>query len=385
MDLFVITAPGLAPLAADELRLLGIQKLEIEPAGVSFTGTLTQMYAANLWLRTASRVVARVATFRASAFHELERSSRKIPWETYVQAGRPVRFRVTCRKSRLYHSDAVAQRLAEAVERRIGSGAVDLASNVSDSDETDDETRDAGAGAQLFIVRFLHDTCTISADTSGPLLHLRGYRQALAKAPLRETLAAAMLLGVGWKPQVPLIDPMCGSGTIPIEAALLARRVPPGLERRFAFMEWPEFEADSWSRLIDAARAEMLPSCPVPIHGSDHIGGAIFAATQNAQRAGVTDDVDLRTAALSSLIPPPGEGWVVTNPPYGLRVGGDSTALQGLYAQLGRVLRLRCPGWQVAMLSVDTALEAAVNLGFREVLRTTNGGIPVRLVAGAVA
>src|SRR5688572_26128189 len=172
-------------------------------------------------MRTASRVIVRVAEFPARAFHELERRAARVPWERFVAPGAPAAFRVTCRKSRLYHSDAVAQRLHAAAAR---AGAT---VGVAAMEEGEDEAalRTEGVGAQLFVVRLLHDVVTISADSSGALLHRRGYRQAIGRAPLRETLAAAMLLASGWRPDRPLVDPLCGSGTIAIEAALLARRI----------------------------------------------------------------------------------------------------------------------------------------------------------------
>src|SRR5690606_37236797 len=172
-----------------------------------------------------SRVLVRVATFRARTFAELERRAGRVAWDRWVGAGRAVRLRVTSRKSRLYHTGAIAERIIGQIERVAGPLA-----HVSTGSASDDEADGAeGRDEQLFIVRFLRDECTISVDTSGELLHRRGYRQALAKAPLRETIAAAMLLASGWDGRSPLVDPFCGSGTIPIEAALLACRIPPGL------------------------------------------------------------------------------------------------------------------------------------------------------------
>lgn len=348
---------------------------------MSWAGTREELYAANLWLRTASRVLVRVASFRAKAFYELERRANKVPWERFVGPGQRVRFRVTCRKSRLYHSDAVAQRLAAAIERRVGGGGATVWSGKAEGAvEVDAEDETAPSDAQLFVVRFLHDECTISADASGALLHLRGYRQAVGKAPLRETIAAAMLLASGWDSRVALVDPMCGSGTIPIEGALLARRIAPGLARDFAFTHWPDFDRALWDRLLDEARARILPSPPAPIAGFDHAAAAVAAAMSNAERAGVAGDVRLETREVSAFAPPAGEpGWVVTNPPYGLRVG-EAAELGRLYAGLGRVVRERAPGWRLAMLSPDPRLEAAAGVELREVFQTSNGGVPVRLV-----
>src|SRR5262249_41931043 len=151
----------------------------------------------------------------------------------------------------------------------------------------------------LFVVRFVHDVATVSVDSSGALLHMRGYRQALAKAPLRETLAAATLLGAGWNGTTPLTDPMCGSGTIAIEAARIARKVAPGRDRSFAFLNWPEIDKDRWRALLDEARAGELARSPVRIQGSDRDAGAITAARANAERAGVADDLELEVRPIS--------------------------------------------------------------------------------------
>jgi putative N6-adenine-specific DNA methylase len=380
-SLFAITAPGLEPLAQAELRAMGIDAAA-EPGGVSWTGGADDLYAANLRLRTASRVTVLAAEFRARTFFELERHARKIPWERWVPRGGAVRLRVTSKKSKLYHEGAIAQRVLEAIEHRVGplatSGVV-----------ADDEGGEDEGDAQLFIVRFVRDACTIRADASGALLHLRGYRQALARAPLRETLAASMLLGSGWDGASPLLDPMCGSGTIPIEAALIARRIAPGLAgldrepRDYAFTSWPDFDVELWARVVDRAAAEILPAAPTPILGSDRDEGAIQAAASNAARAGVSDDVDLSVRPISAIDPPSGPGWVVINPPYGVRVG-ERDPLRNLYAALGRTLRDRCPGWTLALLSPDHALERQVGMPLDEALRTSNGGIPVRLVVGRV-
>src|ERR1051325_4970388 len=226
MDCFAIAAPGLEELIAAELADLSIQGTVV-PGGVEWSGSESTIALANLWSRIAPRIVVRVGQFRARTFFELERHANKIEWAKYVKSGAAVRFRVTCRKSKLYHSDAVAQRFQEAVARAIGDFTL---ADAGDEDDAADST------AQLFIVRFDRDECTVSADASGELLHRRGYRQAVAKAPLRETLAAAMLRGAGWDGRTSIVDPMCGSGTIPIEAARIARRIPPGLDRDFAFL-----------------------------------------------------------------------------------------------------------------------------------------------------
>ena len=331
----------------------------------------------NLWLRTASRVIVRVASFRAQAFHELERLARALSWERFVAPGDAVRFRVTSRKSRLYHTGAIEQRFAEAIEHRLGRpSTIDRGG----TDEDDEVT----AHAQLFVIRVVHDQFTVSADSSGALLHQRGYRQAIAKAPLRETLAAAMLLGSDWNGTLPLLDPLCGSGTIPIEGALIARRMAPGLGRSFAFLSWPNLDAASWTRIrADAANAA-LPSAPVRIRGSDRDQGAIAAARANAERAGVAADIEFSIRPLSAVeVAAETLGYVVTNPPYGIRVG-EAAKLRDLYARFGQILRSNYPGWRLAMLSANLRLDAELRLPLNERLQTRNGGIAVRLLTADV-
>jgi putative N6-adenine-specific DNA methylase len=234
---------------------------------------------------------------------------------------------------------------------------------------------------QRFVVRVFRDEVTISADASGALLHRRGWRQEVAKAPLRESLAGAMLLGARWDGSVPLHDPFCGSGTIAIEAAQLARQMAPGRARRFAAECWPSVGVAPLAAAREAFRALELPRAAVPISGSDRDAGAVTAARANAERAGVADDVEFVQATVSALEPRDGSGLLITNPPYGVRVG-ERDALRNLYASLGTVARDRRPGWQFAMLSAAPILEAQLRMTLREVWRTTNGGIPVRLVMG---
>lgn len=376
MSCFAVTAPGLEALCAAELAALGLGGTA-EPGGIAFSGDLAAVARANLWLRTASRVLVRVAEFRATAFYELELHAKRIEWARFLAPGARVSFRVTCKKSKLYHSDAVAQRLEDAVRRAVP--------NIDTTRSTDDDEDGAPvAGRQLFVVRLLHDTCRVSIDSSGALLHMRGYRQQLAKAPLRETLAAAVLLGAGWTGDAPLTDPMCGSGTIPIEAALIARRIAPGRDRAFAFQRWPNVDAASWSSLVADARAKELARAPVAIVGCDRDEGAIAAARANAARAGVTDDVDLSVQPISALAAADPPGLIAINPPYGVRIG-EADRLRNLYAQLGNVARRARAGWSLALLSADRSLERHVGLAFEERFATRNGGIPVRLVVAEVS
>ena len=368
---FAVTAPGVEGLAARELGSLGITPGALEPGGVGFEATTRQLYAANLELRTASRLVVRIAEFPARAFYELERKAKRVPWSEFMTSGTPVRFRVTSRKSRLYHLDAIAERLRNSVngERSTGNGK-DL------QDRTEDEAESAG---QLFVVRVIRDVVTISADSSGALLHRRGYRLAGAKAPLRETLAAAVLLGAGYRADSPMVDPFSGSGTIPIEAALISRHIAPGLRRRFAFERWPGFDAAVWNELRSEAIGRIRPEAGAPIIGSDRDAGAILAARGNAERAGVGEDVIFTEAAISSVTPPPGPGLLATNPPYGIRIAGEHD-LRDLFSRFGALVRDRWRGWTIALIAAGEMPEREMGLSLETRWESNNGGIPIRLL-----
>jgi putative N6-adenine-specific DNA methylase len=377
VDAFAVTAPGLEAICAGEAATLGVRPKIVE-GGVAWRGSMESVALANLWLRTASRVLVRVAEFKASAFFELELAARRVAWDRFLTSGSTVRFRVTCRKSKLYHSAAVAQRLADAVMRRVPGVKFET------KKPADPEDDDAESGpAQLFVVRLFHDMCTVSADTSGELLHRRGYRQQLAKAPLRETIAAAMLLAADWRGDAPLVDPMCGSGTIAIEAARIARRIAPGRDREFAFHRWPDFDVAAWGKLVEGGRGGELPRSAAPIAAADRDSGAIDAARANAARAGVEDDIAFTVAPVSALAPHAGRGWLVSNPPYGVRVG-ERDRLRNLYAQLGNVARAKLEGWTIGLLLADRRLEGQIGLELRECFATRNGGIPVRMMVGTV-
>ena len=346
---------------AGELAALGLGG-EIDTGGVAFRARAGELYQANLSLRVASRVLVRVAEFRATAFWELEKRAESVPWAEIIAAGRAVAFRVTSRKSKLYHQAGIAERLSSAVTAAV--------SGVTARDED---------GAQEFVVRVFRDRVTISIDSSGALLHLRGYRLASAKAPLRENLGAAVLMGAKWDMTRPLLDPFAGSGTIPIEAALMARRIPPGWQRTFAFEEWPGFDPALWSKVRARAEAGILPRAPGPILGSDRDAGAITMASANAERAGVGGDIEWTHTAFSLAARPEAPAWIVANPPYGVRVG-DPNKLRDLYAKVGQLAEERYRDCTVALVAADSRLVAATGLAFEEALRFRNGGIPVRLV-----
>jgi len=380
LDIFIICAPGLETVARAEMLRLGVTPTSSEPGGISCNGSLEDVMRLNLWLRSASRVVVRVATFHASTFHELERRARKIDWKQFVQSSGASTFRVTCRKSKLYHSDAVAERFANALLAQIPEARLEK----SDDGDEDDSQPSPG---QQFIVRLFRDEVTVSADSSGELLHKRGYRLASAKAPIRETLAAGMLLAADWNAHQPLLDPLCGSGTLAIEAALIARNIAPGRRRNFAFMNWPKFDHGAWDVMLKEADEKSLTRANAKIFASDRDDGAVNATRANAERAGVAEDMDISRVSMTeaieqaSALDPP--GFLVANPPYGKRVG-EAADPRDLYSSLGKSAREKLPGWTLLMVSNEARLISQLKVPFELLFSASNGGIPVQVVKGVV-
>ena len=334
-----------------------------DPGGMEFEGPLEHIFSANLNLRSASRVSVRLGEFIVITFAELRKKAAKLDWDSFIRPGQAVNIKTVCHKSRLFHSDAVSERVLGAINDHFSTSAKPCVP----SNE-----------GQLILVRLVNDQCTISVDSSGELLFKRGYRQAVAKAPLRENLAAAIILASGWDLQSPLIDPFCGSGTIPIEAALLSRRIAPGINRSFQFFDWPIFNQNKWNALLDGARHEIVQTSP-PIVGYDRDAGAIEMSKTNAARAGQKDVVQFNCQAVSFLEPVSPTGWLITNPPYGVRIS-DNKDLRDLYARFGSILREKFSGWHICLIASDDRLTA--NLGLGEPgknIHFTNGGIPVKL------
>jgi putative N6-adenine-specific DNA methylase len=358
---FAVCAPGLEHLAFDEIAALGVVRPRSTRGGVTFVASTRQLYASNAMTRTVTRVLTRLVKFRASDFAQLERHAKELPWDDWLAPNSAVRFRVSSSHSRLYHTAAIEERLRRALPP-------------SPRQPVDE---------QLVVVRLSHDEVTISVDSSGDALHKRGWRRSGTKAPLRETLAAAMLLAIGWDGTTPLVDPFCGSGTIAIEAALLGARRAPWVGRTFAFERWPSFEPGTYASVRAAIATRERDADPSEqVFAGDRDAGAVTATLDNARRAGVADALDVRRATVSELATYAENdvtGWIVTNPPYGRRVSPNSD-LRDLFARFGDVVRSSMPGWGVAVLTADPLTVGHARLDFEERLRTRNGGIPVRLL-----
>ncbi len=359
-EFFAIAAPGLECACAAELAALGLAEVAAVTGGAAWRGRLADLYRASLHARIASRLVVRLGTFRCRDFPELYRRAARLPWGAFLRPGTPLRCRVTCRTSRLMHTERVEATLREAAGQALGAPAPD-----------------AAEGGQLILARIVDDLVELSVDCSGELLHRRGQRTSVAAAPLRETLAAGVLALLGWHGDRPLADPLCGTGTLLLEGALLATGRAPGLEREFAFMHWPGWRPGLWAELCREARAAEQP-CPVEITGSDAAAESLAAARANLERAGLAELVTLRHAPLAELPVQPGGGLAVCNPPYGKRLAAG-TDLAAWYARFGRDLRHAYPDRQLAFLCPDPALAKVTGLHLRELALLNNGGLRVGL------
>ena len=350
-----VCTPGFEAVCAAELKSLGVKPKPAGPGLLEFDANARQLYSANVWLRTAGRITVRLDTFRATDFFHLQDHASRIEWDRLIPPGHAPRFRISSNDSKLYHTKAIAQRLHQ----------VSLPPSI-------------GEPEQLFIGRIDRNNVTISIDSSGEALHKRPWRTELGEAPLRTTMAAAALELSDWDPAGALIDPFCGSGTIGIEAALKARGLPPGGERPFAFHDWPDFDPGSWASVVGSiGSADNTDGPRGPIILSDRDEAAVAMATANAERAGVAEDIEFETRVVAHLKGRTDTGAVVTNPPYGRRLGKGQ--LNGLYGRLGAVVRERLPGYGLTLISPDTKLAKAADGGLRSTARFRHGGLPVEV------
>jgi len=359
---FAVTAPGLEGPCAEELRGLGFDMVHLVSGGVEFAGGLRDLYRANLSLRTASRVVVRVGSMKCSDFPDLFRKASRLPWGKFLHPGTPVSVRAASHRSRLGHTGRISRTISEAIDKALGRSALST-----------------GGVAQQVLARLEDDRCLLSIDSSGELLHRRGYRVDTAHAPLRETLAAGLLQILGWTGDRALFDPLCGSGTLVIEGALLAGNRLPGMHRDFAFMHWPGYRPGLWEALrLEAQKGERVP--PFPLIGCDRDLLAVESARHNGGRAGVSDFVAWCRRDLRDQPDCPGPGLLLCNPPYGERLGRGED-LRPLYRQLGEICRDSFSGWQVGILCPDERLAKVTGLPLERRSDLVNGGIPVTLWA----
>jgi putative N6-adenine-specific DNA methylase len=356
-EIFLVAVPGLeGPLCA-EARAKGFKAKSI-PGGVTLKGGWPEVWRANLEIRGASRVIARVGAFRALHLAQLDKRARDFPWGDVLRRDVPFRVEASCKASRIYHSGAAAQRIERAIAEELGATA--------------------SPGAEVCVrARIEKDVCSIGVDTSGELLHKRGHKQAVAKAPMRETMASLFLRQCGFDGSEPVVDPMCGSGTFVIEAAEIAAGLQPGRSRPFAFEQLAGFDAAAWQRMREA-HAPVTPGSR--FYGSDRDAGAIRMSRANAERAGVAGFTEFHERAIEDLAAPPGPpGLVIVNPPYGDRIG-EKGRVRSLYRALGHTLLTRFSGWRVGLITSDQSLAAATGLPFALTAEPVlHGGLRVTL------
>jgi putative N6-adenine-specific DNA methylase len=354
---------------ADELLDLGALDVQPGRGGVQFAGDQAILYKANLWLRTAVRVLQPILEAPVESPEDLYEVVKSLDWSRHLTPEHTLAVDCNVRDSRITHSKYAALKTKDAicdqfVERLGRRPSVDV-----------DEPM---IGLNLHIYK---DQAVLSLDSSGESLHKRGYRPILTKAPLNESLAAALVLLSGWKPETSFADPLCGSGTLTIEACWIATRRPPGLtRRRFGLQSWMDFDIELWTHLRNEARQQVNKELPAPIVGSDIRRDAIQFARGNAKAAGVGHLIRFEQKDVREFQPPNGPpGVILVNPPYGERIG-EEKELRSLYQTLGEVFQQRCAGWTACVFTGNPRLAACIGLEPAETVHLYNGKIPCRLL-----
>jgi putative N6-adenine-specific DNA methylase len=367
--LFATCGRGIEPVLAGELRALGAADVEPGRGGVYFAGDRALLYRANLVLRTAIRVLWPVLECPVTSPEQLYDAVRGVDWAQFLTPDHTLAVDCNVRDSQITHSKYAALKTKDAIcdqflDRFGRRPSVDV-----------DEPM---VGLNLHIYR---DEAVLSLDSSGESLHKRGYRPVLTKAPLNEALAAALVLRAGWTGSTAFVDPLCGSGTLPIEACWLAVRRPPGLtRRRFGFQGWMDFDIGLWTDLRDEAREGVAKRLDVPILGADVRRDAVAMARGNARAAGVGHLVRIEVRDVQQFHAPAGPpGTILCNPPYGERIG-EEQELKGLYRALGEVFRERCAGWTAYVFTGNARLARQLGLEPVEQVPLFNGKIPCRLL-----
>ncbi|MGJ8617753.1 MAG: THUMP domain-containing class I SAM-dependent RNA methyltransferase [Sulfitobacter sp.] len=356
-EIFLVCAPGLEPVLCEEAEQLGFASPVISPGGVTVQGGWAEVWRANLELRGAARVLARIGSFMAFHLAQLDKRSRKFPWGDILRADVPVKVQVSCKASKIYHAGAATQRIVTALTESHGI-------TVSPDAE------------MTLKVRINDNQVTISIDTSGEALHKRGHKEAVGKAPMRENLAAMFLRQCGYDGVEPVLDPMCGSGTFLIEAAEIAAGLQPGRSRDFAFEQLASFDAEAFAAMRRTEPATLTQR----FFGSDRDAGAIRMSTANAARAGVGDAIAFACHGAGEVTPPDGPpGLVIVNPPYGGRIG-NKKLLYPLYGTLGQTLLERFKGWRVGLVTSEPPLAKATGLPWKPLgPAVAHGGMKVWL------
>lgn len=365
---FATVARGLEPIAAQELERLGAQSVLPDFTGVHFVGDKALLYRVNLWARTIFRVLVPICEFPCPNPDALYREIQKISWDNYLQPHNTLAVNSTGGNQKLNHTHFTALQVKNAIvdQQRLKFGQ---RSSV-----------DANNPDVLINAHIHEDRCILSLDSSGASLHRRGYRQAMGAAPLKETLAAALLDMAEWDSSLAFLDPLCGSGTLPLEAGLKALNIAPGLFRqKFGFESWPDFDEQLWEKLLSEAHNSEIPDLKAPISGSDRDPDVLNQARTNAQRCGIEHQIKFTTTELSQVEAPADCGVLICNPPYGERLG-DSQELAALYTSLGDIFKQRFKGWTAFILTGNKELAKRVGLRASRRIPVYNGSLACTLL-----
>jgi len=369
---FAICPRGLEPLLADDLRALGGQQLAPEGGGVGFAGPMATAYAANLHSRIASRVLWQLAGGEYRDEGDLYAQARAVAWERHFDAEQTLRVDLSASRSPLRSLEFATLKIKDAIVDRM-------------REETGARPSIDRARPDVRVFAYVDgQRLTLYLDLSGEPLFKRGWRAEKGEAPLKENLAAGLLMLSGWTPGMPLLDPFCGSGTIAIEAALIASRRPPGLDRRFGFEQLAGFDAPAWRALKAQAAAAIDDAVPARIAGTDISTRVIETARGNARLAGLQawlDDGRLAFAAADARQAQPiaDAGMIVTNPPYGEQSAPKSATVPALMRDFGDRMKASFPGWTAWLLSADRDLPRQMRLHETRKTVLHNGALECRL------
>ncbi len=364
---FASCPTGLEGVLLDELARLGARQPHATRGGVSFEGTPELCYRINLESRIASRVLWRVFHGPYRSERDVQEAAHVLAWPDWFEASCTIKVKVSARSCPLKSLDFVTLKIKDGVCDKFRA-SVGRRPTV--------ETRRPDIRIEAFLDAA---TLTLYLDTSGEALFKRGYRTGPVEAPLRENLAAGLVRLAGWTPDRPLLDPLCGGGTILIEAAQMARHVAPGLGRGFAFEKLSWFDPKRWHREVETSRSAQRRDLPLQIYGSDQDGSALLRARENLAAAGLTEAIQLAQADVLHLAPPAPEGILISNPPYGVRLG-DQATLAEFYGQFGSVLKQRFPGWRVHLLTANLRLPSLLRLSECRRIPLFNGPLECRLM-----
>jgi putative N6-adenine-specific DNA methylase len=372
MESFFASSPrGLEQLLAAELGALGARSVQQVPGGAAFSGDWKVCYAVNLWSRIASRVLWRVAEFEYADEGDIYEAARKVDWIRYFAVERTLRVNVSAQKSPLTSLDFATLRVKDAVCDRFRD-------TVGSRPNIDRANPDVRVHAFLEAARG-----AFYLDTSGEPLFKRGWRAGAGEAPLRENLAAGIVMLSGWKPEEPLLDPMCGGGTLLVEAAAMARGRAPGASRRFGFEKLKVFENSVWEKVKkDSLKAASSPR-NLQIFGSDHDPRVLGDARRNVAAAGVDRWVKLEQADILERAAPAAAGTMIANPPYGERIGSKEE-LAEFYPKLGSALKKNYPGWRCHFFTADMRLPKLMRLQPSRRVPLFNGALECRLFEIAI-